>query len=437
MMKSSNDIKNEILQLVSDYYDISFGNTKFIPGETPIPVAGRTFDANEIQMLVNSALEFWLTAGHFAEQFEKEFSQNIGIREAILVNSGSSANLLSISALTSSELRERALQSGDEIITVAASFPTTINPILQNGSIPVFVDISIPTYNINPHYLEQALSPRTKAIIVAHTLGNPFEVEVVKNFAIEHNLWLIEDCCDALGAKYKNKTVGTFGDLATFSFYPAHHITMGEGGCIITHSIKLRKLIESFRDWGRDCWCLPGIDNTCGKRFDWRLGDLPENYDHKYIYSHIGYNLKATEMQAAIGIAQLKKLKYFSTIRQNNFEHLYNGLQDLEEFFILPIATQDSQPSWFGFPLAIKKSAHFSRDVLVRYLNENHIGTRLLFAGNIIKQPAYRNQNFRIASSLENTDFVMENVFWIGVYPGITDEMINFMLDKIHDFCKK
>ena len=424
-------LRQQIAQLVAEYHAAAFPAREFRPGESPVPVAGRVFDADEIQHLVDSSLDFWLTTGRYAAQFEKEFARFFGIRNAILVNSGSSANLLALTALTSPRLGDRALKPGDEVITAAAGFPTTVNPIIQNRLVPVFVDVDIPTYNIDPQLLEGALSPRTRAVMVAHTLGNPFQLDVVSDFCRRNNLWLIEDCCDALGAEFQGRKVGTFGDLATTSFYPAHHITMGEGGSVLCEKPLLRTLVESFRDWGRDCWCEPGKDNTCGKRFDWTLGELPCGYDHKYTYSHIGYNLKVTDMQAAIGVAQLKKLPNFIARRRENFQRLYDGLKAMEEFYILPEATPGSEPSWFGFPIAVRPGAPFTRNDLVRYLDDRKIATRLLFGGNLVRQPAYQNVEYRVAGSLERTDIVMNQVFWIGVYPGLDHTMIDFTIDAL------
>ncbi len=429
-------LRAEILQLVAEYHREAFAPVPFQPGVTPVPVSGRVFDDAEIKHLVEAALDFWLTTGRFAAQFEREFARFFGLRHAMLVNSGSSANLLALSCLTSPKLGDRALRPGDEVITVAAGFPTTVNPIFQNQLVPVFVDVRIPTYNIDADQLEAALSDRTRAIVLAHTLGNPFDVQRVVDFARRHQLWLIEDCCDAVGATYQGKKVGTFGDLATVSFYPAHHITMGEGGCVLTDNSKLKTLVESFRDWGRDCWCEPGKDNTCGKRFGWQLGELPEGYDHKYTYSHIGYNLKATDMQAAVGVAQLAKLPAFIEARRRNFQVLWQGLSDLAEFFILPQATPGSEPSWFGFPITVADDAPFTRNDLVQFLEQRKIGTRLLFGGNLIRQPAYSDKKYRIADNLINTDKVLHNTFWIGVYPGLTKEMLDFIVSSIHDFIK-
>ncbi len=386
-----------------------------------------------MQSLVDSSLDFWLTTGRFADEFQKEFSKFMGVRNTILVNSGSSANLVALSCLTSPQLGEKALRPGDEVITVAAGFPTTINPIIQNNLIPVFIDVTIPTYNVDVNYLEAALSPRTRAIMIAHTLGNPFDLGAVTEFARQHDLWLIEDCCDAVGAKYNGHKVGTFGALATTSFYPAHHITMGEGGAVLTDKPKLKSLAESFRDWGRDCWCEPGKDNTCGKRFEHQLGDLPYGYDHKYTYSHIGYNLKATDMQAAVGLTQMQKLAGFIEARRANFVYLHKNLQDLQEYFILPQATPDSEPSWFGFPIALRADAPFTRNQLTQFLDGRKIATRLLFGGNLVRQPAYRNTNYRIASPLDHTDFIMNHVFWLGVYPGLTRPMLDYVIESLHD----
>ncbi|MBI2095795.1 MAG: lipopolysaccharide biosynthesis protein RfbH [Candidatus Omnitrophica bacterium] len=429
-------LRRQIFDLVGDYHKAAFPSPKFIPGETPVPVAGRVFDADEIQHLVDASLDFWLTTGRFAGIFESELARFFGLEHAVFVNSGSSANLLALACLTSPKLGERRLQEGDEVITLASGFPTTVNPIIQNRLVPVFIDVTIPTYGIDLDRLEQALSPRTRAIIAAHTLGNPFRAAEVREFADRHGLWLIEDCCDALGALYQGKKVGTFGHLATLSFYPAHHITTGEGGAVLTSDTKLKTLLESFRDWGRDCWCDPGKDNTCGKRFDWQQGDLPRGFDHKYTYSHIGYNLKATDMQAAIGVAQLKKLEGFIHLRRENFSALHAGLKDLSEYFILPEATPESRPSWFGFPLAVKEGAPFKRDQALRHLEDRKIATRLLFGGNLTRQPAYRGVTHRVAGDLKNSDFVMNSVFWVGVYPGISKPMLEYMIRVFHEIPK-
>ena len=435
-MTTPDELRQEILRLVAAYSGEAFAPRAFVPGQTTIPVAGRVFDADDVSSLVDSALDFWLTTGRFAHRFEREFARFLGIRHAILCNSGSSANLLAISILTSPKLAERRLQPGDEVITVAAGFPTTINPVIQNGLIPVFLDIELGTYNIDVRHLEEAVSPRTRAVMMAHTLGNPFNLDAVMEVVQRHNLWLIEDNCDALGSKYHGKFTGTFGDMATVSFYPAHHMTMGEGGCVLTDHPRLKVLIESFRDWGRDCWCDPGKENTCGKRFDWQLGDLPYGYDHKYIYSHIGYNLKATDMQAAVGVSQLKKLPGFIAARKSNWQTLYDGLKPLEEFFLLPQPTLDSEPSWFGFPITIRESAPFKRNDLISFLSQRKIDTRLLFSGNLTYQPAYRHIPHRVVGELTNTDNVTYRSFWIGVYPGLTEEMLGYVLQSFEEFLK-
>jgi CDP-6-deoxy-D-xylo-4-hexulose-3-dehydrase len=425
-------LRRQILDLVGEYCSEAFQAKPFLPGDSAVPVSGRVFDAAEMRLLVDSALDFWLTTGRYAAEFERSFAGWFGLRECVLVNSGSSANLLGVTALTSPKLGARRLTPGDEVITVAAGFPTTVNPILQNGLVPVFLDVTVPTYNADVAQLEAALSPRTRAIVLAHTLGNPFDLDAVTAFARRHGLWLIEDCCDAVGATYRGRKAGTFGDLATVSFYPAHHITMGEGGAVLTDQPLLRTLVESFRDWGRDCWCAPGCENTCGKRFDWQLGGLPHGYDHKYTYSHIGYNLKMTDMQAAVGVAQLEKLDGFIAARRANFALLREGLRDVEEFFVLPEPTEGAEPSWFGFPIAVRPGAPFSRNQATGYLEARKIATRLLFGGNLIRQPAYRDSQYRVVGSLDNTDFVMDRVFWIGLYPGITAGMIDHTLSALH-----
>jgi len=430
-------LRVQILELVRRYHESAFPTRTFVPGQTVIPCAGRVFDDEDLVHLVDSSLDFWLTTGRFAERFEREFATRFGARHAILVNSGSSANLVALSCLTSPKLGDRKLRPGDEVITVAAGFPTTVNPIVQNNLVPVFVDVHIPTYNIDVSQLEPALSDRTRAIMIAHTLGNPFDLGAVTAFARKHSLWLIEDCCDAVGATYQGKNVGTFGDLATVSFYPAHHITMGEGGCVLTDRPRLKTLVESFRDWGRDCWCAPGNDNTCGKRFDWQLGDLPHGYDHKYIYSHIGYNLKLTDMQAAVGVAQLGKLDGFIAARRRNFARLFEGLKPLQEFYVLPEATPGSDPSWFGFPIAVRPGAPFGRAELVRHLNDRKIATRQIFAGNLVRQPAYQDVAHRRIGDLVNSDFVMNQALWVGVYPGITDTMVDAMVDAFESATRK
>jgi CDP-4-dehydro-6-deoxyglucose reductase, E1 len=435
----ADELRDRIRGMVAEYYREAFPAPAFVPGTSPVPISGRVFDEQDLQLLVESSLDFWLTTGRFAEQFEREFAKFVGVREAVLVNSGSSANLLAVAALTSQKLGDRRLRPGDEVITLAAGFPTTVNPILQNRLVPVFVDVCIPTFNVDVSYLETALSDRTRAVFFAHTLGNPFDLDAVMAFAKKHGLWLIEDCCDALGSTYRGQKVGTFGDLATVSFYPAHHITMGEGGCVLTDKPLLRTLVESFRDWGRDCWCAPGKENTCGKRFDWRLGELPHGYDHKYIYSHVGYNLKATDMQAAVGVAQLKKLPAFIEARKRNFAYLKSGLKDrnVEEHFVLPEATPNSDPSWFGFPLLVRETAPFSRNALIDFLYEKKIGTRQLFGGNLVRQPAYAGLDHRVVGDLSNSDRVMNQVFWIGVYPGLTQAMLDYVLETINEIALK
>jgi CDP-6-deoxy-D-xylo-4-hexulose-3-dehydrase len=436
MSERSEQLRTQILEMVSEYAAEAFPKRGFIPGESSVPVSGRVFDGADIQSLVDSSLDFWLTTGRYADQFEKEFARFFKMRHAILVNSGSSANLLALTALTSPLLREKQLKEGDEVITVATGFPTTVNPIFQNNLVPVFVDVDIPTYNIDVSQLDAALSNKTRAIMVAHTLGNPFNLEIVTDFCKKHDLWLIEDCCDAVGATYSGQPVGRFGDIATVSFYPAHHITMGEGGAILTDKPKLKKIIESFRDWGRDCWCDPGKDNTCGKRFDWQLGDLPHGYDHKYTYSHIGYNLKVTDMQAAVGVSQMKKLPEFIERRKQNFNYLYSRLSQLDRYFLLPEATPNSDPSWFGFPIYVRPDAPFTRDETVRWLENHKIGTRLLFAGNLIRQPAYRGKTYRVIGDLAKADEVMHRVFWVGVYPGLTERMLNYTCDILTQLCE-
>jgi CDP-6-deoxy-D-xylo-4-hexulose-3-dehydrase len=399
-----------------------------------VPVSGKVFDQNELKLLVDSSLDFWLTTGRYAEKFEKSFAKVMGMKHAMLCNSGSSANLLAVSALTSPRLGKRALKEGDEVITAAAGFPTTVNPILQNRLTPVFVDVELGTYDSSVEKIEAAIGPKTKAIVMAHTLGNPFDAVGVMELAKEHKLFVVEDTCDAVGAKFDGRPVGSFGDLSTTSFYPAHHITMGEGGCVLVNKASMKKIVESLRDWGRDCWCPPGVDNTCGRRFDWQLGELPYGYDHKYVYSHVGYNLKMTDMQAAVGVAQLDKLDGFIQARNSNFNKIYAGLKDLQEFLILPEATKNSEPSWFGFPITVRKDAPFTRFELVQHIESRRIGTRQLFGGNLLRQPAYLKSPMRVVGDLANADFITENTFWIGVYPGLTEEMISYMLQEIQGF---
>ena len=436
MTDNKEELRSQILELVAQYHNVAFPSREFIPGKSAVPVSGKVFDATELQYLVDASLDFWLTTGRFAAEFEQKFAEWMGVKHCLLVNSGSSANLLALTALTSPQLGHKRLQPGDEVITVAAGFPTTVNPIFQNQLIPVFVDIELPTYNIDTTQLEAALSDRTRAIMVAHTLGNPFNLDAVMSFAQKHNFWVIEDNCDAVGSLYQGKKTGTFGHLATVSFYPAHHITMGEGGAVLTSDSRLKKIVESFRDWGRDCWCNPGVDNTCGKRFGWQLGDLPFGYDHKYTYSHIGYNLKLTDMQAAVGLGQLEKLPSFIEQRRQNFQFLYEQLQDLQDVLVLPEATNGSEPSWFGFLLSVKENAPFNRYDLVKSLEEERIATRLLFAGNLVRQPAYAGQKYKIIGNLKNTDYVMNNAFWIGLFPGLTEEMLQHTVSTIKKVCR-
>jgi CDP-6-deoxy-D-xylo-4-hexulose-3-dehydrase len=429
------DIKIQIFELVKKYYELNWPEREFIPGSTYINYAGRVFDSDELINLVDSSLEFWLTQGRYASEFEKEFSHFLGRKFTILCNSGSSANLLALSALTSHKLSEKRLVKGDEVITLAAGFPTTVNPIIQCGMIPVFVDIDIGSYNININALENAVNKKTRAVFLAHSLGNPFNIDAVVEICRQNNLWLIEDNCDALGSRYDGHFTGTFGDLSTFSFYPAHHITMGEGGCITTDDQKLKTIVESFRDWGRDCWCEPGKDNSCSKRFNWQLGNLPYGYDHKYTYSHIGYNLKMTDLQASIGVAQLKKLNAFCESRKENWAFLYDGLSQFRNYFILPGKEIKSDPSWFGFMLTIKEDAPFNRREIIDFLESKKIATRLLFGGNITRQPAYLNVDYRISGELINSDIVMTRSFWIGVYPGITKDVLNYIISCFKQFC--
>lgn len=430
------ELKARILSQVRDYSDAAFSPGRFVPGETPVPVSGRVFDADDVIHLTEATLDFWLTTGRFADQFESELARFVGVRHGVFCNSGSSANLLAISALTSPGLGARRLLPGDEVITVAAGFPTTINPIVQNGLVPVFVDIDLGTYEATAARVAEAVGPRTKAIVLAHTLGNAFDLDAIGAVARDRSLWLVEDNCDALGTQYRGTHTGTFGDLATVSFYPAHHITTGEGGAVLTNQPRLKSIVESFRDWGRDCWCKPGDADTCGKRFKWELGDLPAGYDHKYIYSHIGYNLKATDMQAAVGVAQLRKLPGFIEARKRNWRRLREGLRDLEHVLILPEPTPHSDPSWFGFAITVRPDAPFTRRDLVGFLESRKIGTRLLFGGNLLRQPAYRDIAHRVIGPLSNTDLVMANTFWIGVYPGITDSMTDFVVESVHTYAR-
>lgn len=437
MDKEELELRQEIFERVKKIYFHRQQKEKFMPGETMIPFAGRIYDENEMVSLVDSALDFWLTAGRFAEQFEEEFAEFFGAKSCSLVNSGSSANLIALTALTSTKLEEKRLKPGEEVITVAAGFPTTVNPIIQNGLIPVFVDVDVETCNIKAEELEKAITSKTRAIMIAHTLGNPFNLEVVMDVVKKYNLYLVEDCCDAVGATYNGKKVGTFGHIATVSFYPAHHMTMGEGGAVLTNDLKLERIIRSFRDWGRDCYCEPGSNNTCGRRFQFQMGALPYGYDHKYIYTHIGYNLKVLDLQPAIGIEQLKKLPNFIKARNNNFDKLKNALKRYEEYLILPMPTPNSQPSWFGFPITVRENCDFKRNDIVEFLEKNKVMTRMLFGGNLTRQPAYENIEKRIIGDLRNTEVIMNDNFFIGVYPGINKEKMDYIVSVFDRFFKE
>ena len=429
-------IRHQIHELIGEYHTLKHGASPFEPGNSAVPVSGRVYGASDMQMLADSMLDFWLTTGRFNDEFERRFGDRVGAKHVLTVNSGSSANLVAFSALTSPRLRDRQLKPGDEVITAATGFPTTVNPTLHWGMVPVFVDVKLKTYNIDPDQIEAAITPKTRAIMIAHTLGNPFDIGPVKALCDKHGLFLIEDCCDALGATYDGKHVGTFGDIATCSFYPAHHITMGEGGAVFMNNANLKRIAESFRDWGRDCYCAPGKDNTCLKRFKWKLGDLPHGYDHKYIYSHLGFNLKITDMQAAVGLAQMDRLEGFIADRKRNFDILKAGLAPLEEFLILPEATPRSDPSWFGFPITVRPDAPFTRDELVLHLNDKKIGTRLLFGGNLVRQPYMIGREFRTVGDLPNANLIVTNTFWIGVYPGLGQLQLDYVLEVIGAFCK-
>lgn len=427
-------LRDKIAQLIDEYALLAFAPQPFLPGLTAVPPSGKLLDAAELKNMVEASLDGWLTTGRFNAEFEKKLAAFIGVKHLITVNSGSSANLVAFSTLTSSRLGARAIRQGDEVIGVAAGFPTTVNPILQFGAVPVFVDVDRLTHNVDASLIEAAIGPKTKAIMLAHSLGNPFNLDVVTALCKKHKLWLVEDCCDALGSTYRGKMVGTFGDIGTLSFYPAHHITMGEGGAVFTNSDELKSIAESFRDWGRDCFCPPGKDNTCGKRFCQKLGDLPQGYDHKYTYSHLGYNLKISDMQAACGLAQLDKAPSFIQARKDNFAFLTRRLQSCSEFMYLPEATEHSDPSWFGFPITLKEDCPVSRLELLTYLDENKVGTRLLFAGNLTRHPYMIGANYRISGELTNTDNVMNNTFWIGVQPSLTQEMLEFTVSKIENY---
>lgn len=424
-------LRQLILDLTGEYAKRHHATAPFVPGQSPVPVSGKVYGASDMCNLVDSALDFWLTTGRFNEAFEARLAQRIGVAHALTTNSGSSANLLALSTLTSHYFRGDALKPGDEVITVATGFPTTVNPSLQYGLVPVFVDVDIPTYNIKPEMIEAAVTEKTRAIMIAHTLGNPFDLAEVMRVAEKYNLWVVEDCCDALGATYDGRNVGTFGHIGTLSFYPAHHITMGEGGAVFTDKPRLKRVIESMRDWGRDCWCAPGMDNTCGKRFGRKLGSLPHGYDHKYTYGHAGYNLKITDMQAAVGLAQLDRLDGFIDARQLNFDLLTELLAPLEDILILPQATPNSQPSWFGYPITLRPESGVNREELVQHLNEFRIGTRLLFGGNLLRQPYMKGRNYRVVGELANADLVTTNTFWIGLYPGLTPDHIVYTAETM------
>nr|WP_321278080.1 lipopolysaccharide biosynthesis protein RfbH [uncultured Vibrio sp.] len=431
---SKEQLRAQIAGLVEQYAELEYVQKEFVGGKSVVPPSGKVLGAKELQLMVEASLDGWLTTGRFNDAFEKRLGEYLGVPYVLTTTSGSSANLLALTALTSPKLGERQLKPGDEVITVAAGFPTTVNPTIQNGLVPVFVDVDIPTYQIKPEMIEAAVSEKTKAIMVAHTLGNTFDLTEARRVADKYNLWLIEDCCDALGSTYNDQMVGTIGDIATVSFYPAHHITMGEGGAVFTKDKELRKLIESFRDWGRDCYCPPGCDNTCGKRFDQQLGSLPDGYDHKYTYSHLGYNLKITDMQAACGLAQMDRVEDLVQKRKDNYVYLRDGLASCEEFIILPEATENSDPSWFGFPITIREESGIDRVDLLKFMDQYKIGTRLLFAGNLTRQPYFENVNYRVVGDLTNTDLIMKNTFWIGVYPGLGREHLDFVIEKFEEF---
>jgi CDP-6-deoxy-D-xylo-4-hexulose-3-dehydrase len=427
-------LRAQIAQLVQQYADLTTTPAPFVPGQSPVPVSGKVVGAKEMQLMVEASLDAWLTTGRFNTAFEERLARFLGVKHLITVNSGSSANLVAFSTLTSPRLGDRAIRPGDEVIGVAAGFPTTVNPILQFGAVPVFVDVDLATHNIDASLIEAAIGPKTRAIMLAHSLGNPFNLDVVTALCKKHGLWLIEDCCDALGAKYKGQLVGTFGDIGTLSFYPAHHITMGEGGAVFTNNPELKLIAESFRDWGRDCYCPPGKDNTCNKRFCWKLGNLPEGYDHKYTYSHLGYNLKISDMQAACALGQMDRLEHFIQTRKDNFQYLHDRLQSCTEFLHLPEATPHSEPSWFGFPVVLKPESGIKRVDLLNYLDQQKIGTRLLFAGNLTRQPYMIGRNFRVSGELTNTDIVMNQTFWLGVYPGLTPAHLDHIVQSLETF---
>lgn len=430
------ELRAQILDLVGRYYEHAHRPTPFDENISSVPVSGRVFGARDMQSLVDSALDFWLTTGRFNDAFEKQLASSVGAKHALTVNSGSSANLVAFSALTSPRLKDRRIRPGDEVITCATGFPTTVNPVFTWGAVPVFVDVDIPTYNVKVSDVEAAIGPRTRAIMIAHTLGNPFDATAIKALCERFDLFLIEDCCDALGATVDGAHVGSFGEVGTLSFYPAHHITMGEGGAVFTNSANLAKVMESFRDWGRDCYCDPGQENSCNKRYGWTLGDLPHGYDHKYVYSHLGFNLKITDMQAAIGLAQLERLEEFISARRRNFQFLVDGLRDLQEWLILPEATRGAEPSWFGFAITLRADVPITRDEMVQRLNARRIGTRLLFGGNLVRQPYMKDRSFRVSGSLANADIIVERTFWIGVYPGLGEAHLAYVVESIRDIIK-
>ncbi len=434
MTKTADTLRKEIASLVEEYAAIQYAEKPFTAGSDTVPPSGKVIGAPELQLMIEASLDGWLTTGRFNDEFEQKLAAFIGVKHLITVNSGSSANLVAFSTLTSPKLGDRAIKPGDEVIGVAAGFPTTVNPIIQFGAIPVFVDVDLKTHNIDVDLIESAISEKTKAIMLAHTLGNPFNLERVKAICEKYNLWLVEDCCDALGSTYNGQMVGTFGDIATLSFYPAHHITMGEGGAVFTNNSQLITIAESFRDWGRDCYCKPGCDNSCGARFNQQLGDLPHGYDHKYTYSHLGYNLKITDMQAACGVAQLERLPGLIAARKANFKYLKDRLASVSDFIELPEATENSDPSWFGFPVTVKPDTGVTRIDLIKYLDQNKIGTRLLFAGNLTRQPYFKDVEYRIVGELPNTDITMNQTFWLGIYPGLGTDQLNFIADKIEEF---